>query len=204
MREPCPYCGDPTGALKNHVRLTSGGGHGPAGQYPDDFDGSTSPTDSAPDDSVQDATTEPADGQDDASPSEVDGESVEPRATAPTDPDGGSETVDMTPEEFEEFRRDLADGARETGYENGWHDGLEQGRREGREAALQERDTDAESATSSQEHPDPTCDECGGRLLTPGDTFTLRGTPMQVDPGEYACPPCNLVYDESEVVGQAA
>lgn len=35
----CPYCGEQVNALKNHVRLSSGGGHGPSGEYPDDFEG---------------------------------------------------------------------------------------------------------------------------------------------------------------------
>jgi hypothetical protein len=35
--DPCPFCGKEYHALKNHVRLTSGGGHGPSGQYPDEF-----------------------------------------------------------------------------------------------------------------------------------------------------------------------
>lgn len=38
MAKNCPYCGEKQSALKNHVRLTSGGGHGPPGQYPDDFE----------------------------------------------------------------------------------------------------------------------------------------------------------------------
>lgn len=37
MVNTCPYCGEEHRALKNHVRLTSGSGHGPSGQYPEDF-----------------------------------------------------------------------------------------------------------------------------------------------------------------------
>jgi len=37
MAKICPYCGEEQTALKNHVRLASGGGHGPSGQYPDEF-----------------------------------------------------------------------------------------------------------------------------------------------------------------------
>jgi hypothetical protein len=34
----CPYCDTSTGHLNNHIRPTDGNGHGPAGQYPDDWD----------------------------------------------------------------------------------------------------------------------------------------------------------------------
>ena len=37
MAQICPYCSEEQSALKNHVRLASGDGHGPSGQYPDDF-----------------------------------------------------------------------------------------------------------------------------------------------------------------------
>lgn len=37
-RGTCPICGRDTGAVKNHVRMASGDGHGPPGQYPDAFD----------------------------------------------------------------------------------------------------------------------------------------------------------------------
>ena len=35
MVTPCPYCGKEQRAVKNHIRLTDGDGHGPAGQYPE-------------------------------------------------------------------------------------------------------------------------------------------------------------------------
>lgn len=38
MAKICPYCTEEQTALKNHVRLASGDGHGPSGQYPDDFE----------------------------------------------------------------------------------------------------------------------------------------------------------------------
>lgn len=37
MEGRCPYCGKAVGAVKNHIRLTGGGGHGPRGRYPDGF-----------------------------------------------------------------------------------------------------------------------------------------------------------------------
>lgn len=39
MDKQCPYCGETQRALKNHVRLTDGKGHGQTGTYPDTFDG---------------------------------------------------------------------------------------------------------------------------------------------------------------------
>lgn len=35
MRQDCPHCGDSFSALKNHIRLASGNGHGSSGSYPD-------------------------------------------------------------------------------------------------------------------------------------------------------------------------
>jgi hypothetical protein len=40
--EQCPYCGETQRALKNHVRLTDGKGHGRTGTYPSTFDGDRS------------------------------------------------------------------------------------------------------------------------------------------------------------------
>jgi hypothetical protein len=37
MAKKCPYCGKSQEALKNHVRLASGDGHGEAGEYPPEF-----------------------------------------------------------------------------------------------------------------------------------------------------------------------
>jgi len=37
MSQRCPYCGEEKRAVKNHIRLASGEGHAPSGQYPDDF-----------------------------------------------------------------------------------------------------------------------------------------------------------------------
>ena len=39
MEKECPYCGKSCNALKNHVRLASGDGHGSSGEYPPDFNG---------------------------------------------------------------------------------------------------------------------------------------------------------------------
>lgn len=36
MSDPCPHCDAEPRALKNHIRLTAGNGHGPRGEYPDE------------------------------------------------------------------------------------------------------------------------------------------------------------------------
>lgn len=38
MDGQCPHCGKETGMLRNHIRLSSGKGHGPPGQYPSEDD----------------------------------------------------------------------------------------------------------------------------------------------------------------------
>jgi len=74
----CPYCGEEHRALKNHVRLTSGDGHGPSGQYPEDFPG-------APD---QDDRPDPGGGLDVAPALDED-----PDPDAPPEPAGGGGAV---------------------------------------------------------------------------------------------------------------
>jgi len=60
MVKICPYCSEEQTALKNHVRLASGDGHGPSGQYPDDFEGGSNPDDN--DDDPGGAAAAPAPG----------------------------------------------------------------------------------------------------------------------------------------------
>ena len=36
MKNECPHCGETYSALKNHIRLASGGGHGSSGSYPEE------------------------------------------------------------------------------------------------------------------------------------------------------------------------
>lgn len=38
MRGVCPICGKEVGAVKNHVRMASGDGHGRSGEYPEYYD----------------------------------------------------------------------------------------------------------------------------------------------------------------------
>ena len=40
MKNECPHCGESYSALKNHIRLASGNGHGSSGSYPEDKESS--------------------------------------------------------------------------------------------------------------------------------------------------------------------
>lgn len=106
----CPYCGEEQKALKNHVRLSSGNGHGPSGEYPDDFDAG------GPERRAS-AHRSGRDGGGDESPSDADGPA-----------EAGRETVDMTHEEFDRKMAEAIEGARETAYAEGYDDGYADGR----------------------------------------------------------------------------
>ena len=91
MIKRCQYCGEQQTALKNHIRLSSGDGHGPSGTYPDDFEDGTS--------------TDLVASQDDV------GASGGPPTTSDSD------TVELTPEEIDEMVETAAGEARTERYE---------------------------------------------------------------------------------------
>jgi hypothetical protein len=99
MVKNCPYCGEEQSALKNHVRLASGDGHGPSGQYPDDF------TDDGPD----------QDGPDPGGGREAVALDDHGATTEPVDGGGGAVTVeaveDAEPEEVPKYDADVDDDA---------------------------------------------------------------------------------------------
>jgi hypothetical protein len=115
--ETCPYCAEEQHALKNHVRLTSGDGHGPSGTYPDDFeDGNSANPDTAGQETdatpnsrnvAPDADVPPSD-RDDGQPaavesapadSTVDGDTNDDTDTDPSDsPVFGSVDPDADPD----------------------------------------------------------------------------------------------------------
>lgn len=85
----CPLCGDETGHVNNHVRMKSGGEHGPQGQYPDGWDVETS--------SMAGRTTDAeADGRTDSEGSDPVDDSGEQDAGAGDTPD--VEAADAEPE----------------------------------------------------------------------------------------------------------
>lgn len=86
MVKTCPYCEEQKSALKNHVRLTSGSGHGPSGQYPDDFEPSTG---------LKNSSTSATDV---GESSEGDGGSTQAPPLPSPSPDGGAVTVQEEPE----------------------------------------------------------------------------------------------------------
>jgi hypothetical protein len=99
MDESCPYCGKETSAMKNHVRLASGDGHGPNGSYPDDF--------------FQSSTEESPD--------------AEPEETN-TDETGTDDVDDAGPIQFDPDEVDAAiEAARAEAYQDGTEDGFEAG-----------------------------------------------------------------------------
>lgn len=124
MVKNCPYCGEEQRALKNHVRLAGGDGHGPSGQYPDDFD-PESRRDGAGDDDDDDpggqaaaALPQPAEPPSpDAGGNAVVVEAVEDTGeNEPVPEDSASaeqEIVTLPQEEFE----DVLDGAYEAGQQ---------------------------------------------------------------------------------------
>lgn len=105
--ETCPYCGEEQYALKNHVRLASGNGHGPSGTYPEDFE-------DGPRDTPAKDTVSPSPGKE--TPADTTHE-------ASDDPNTGedADTINLTQTEFD----NALDQAREDGYTDGFDDGYE-------------------------------------------------------------------------------
>jgi hypothetical protein len=101
----CPYCGVEKRALKNHVRLSSGDGHGPSGSYPGDFDGGSS-TERAQSDGGQQLEAPDDEGAD-----------------AGPDEDG----LHFEEDEFDELVTNIESSARSRGYEEGMEEGYEVG-----------------------------------------------------------------------------
>ncbi|MEF8826363.1 MAG: hypothetical protein V5A27_08520 [Halapricum sp.] len=136
----CPYCGESQNALKNHVRLSSGNGHGASGEYPADFDAGGTNGSAV-------ATIEDRDGGGDEFPSEADGST-----------ETGRETVDMTREEFDRAMDEAIEAAREAGYEEGYAEGYDQGYADGQANA------EPESPGGTTTGPTETLPCCGNQV----------------------------------------
>jgi len=104
MGSECPYCGEGQRALKNHVRLAAGDGHGPSGQYPDDFDLPEEEEEGTA--TTEEAASDTSDGVDEDQPANADAPAVEEvTETADTAPasanvDDGAE-IDSGPDKEE-------------------------------------------------------------------------------------------------------
>lgn len=121
--------------------------------------------------------TEPDDGVEPGSTdSQTRSGDVGPEGSADADTTN-AETVEHTTDELD----DMLDAASEAGRADGVEVGYEAGK------------------TDAQREDGPACSECGGQLLEPGTEFDHDGRRMQVDPGEFVCDSCGLVFDESEV-----
>jgi hypothetical protein len=138
----CPYCGEDKSAVKNHVRLSSGGGHGVYGEYPGDFqEGSPDPPVTGPDDD----------------PPEDD-----------TDTAGGSDELTMTPEEVDELVTTIEADA----YDRGQQDGREAAETDPEpipgDSTVHDED-DTTTADSTVSWPSK-CPECGDDVMD-GERF---------------------------------
>lgn len=110
MSEACPYCDKEVAARgrKNHVRLSSGDGHGPKGEVPGSYQSDIEQAD-VPADSGEDETgtetpdeTEPDSGQSDGADSvqEVTADTLgntEPEQPEPDESDGGDDNLPFDP-----------------------------------------------------------------------------------------------------------
>jgi hypothetical protein len=112
----CPYCDKSTGHLNNHIRPTDGAGHGPAGQYPSDWDPDAK------------RLVEPDDGGDEQGGDGGDGVTIDPQGD---DEDDGEDLATLTVEtggesprtyECPECEIEVAYGADECdeGHEQEW------------------------------------------------------------------------------------
>lgn len=171
----CPYCAKDVNALKNHVRLSSGGGHGPSGSYPDDFNGGVA-------NSPADDRHAHLDAQDDGSPLEEDEGTRNGTGAASADQSGESDTVSMSAEEFD----DAIQTAKEIGMEEGTEVGFETGNA-----------TAEKNETHPPKQPDPgPCPSCGGELVD------FRGTDEKIENGrafptpfDFLCSQCAETFD---------
>lgn len=181
MKENCPYCSKEKSALKNHVRLASGNGHGPSGQYPDDF---------------EPGGTAPANDELPASPvDDTPGTEQEP------DDRDEEETVELSPGELENVIQTAEEEAFEAGRETATDE------REAIEVESTVEDVEPDSGQNSGAHAgndspvDQTsagCPSCGGSLQygsTPATTrfLTQTGDELALEPSDGVCEPCDVV-----------
>lgn len=189
MGEICPYCGRETGALKNHVRMSSGDGHGPRGEYPDGFDGESTP------DPEHYEEPDPSDDRDGESPSSDGGGSGASDSSKPADPGadptGSGETDDLltfTPEEFDEIIHEIEDAAMARGYDAGRWDPHPDA-------------IDTGPGTVDPTGAPPTCPECSGSMKTDirGNSYkpvgASEGEYVSANDGDALCVHCGILID---------
>lgn len=151
----CPYCDEEKSALKNHVRLASGGGHGPSGEYPEDFDGASSqPTETATDGGAA-AADPPAED------------------TPPDDAGGGVDPAASDDWLHADEVTEMLEEAREDAYNNGYNDGAEDGYAAGQNEA--EAAVDAGDQSAEMELP------CGHESFDPSAVLAQYNVTVQCE-----------------------
>lgn len=128
MPQVCPYCKKEYNALKNHVRLSSGNGHGTCGDYPNDF---LKRYGESPDSATEDRVKQRSES---STPISIENS----EEYSEVEPD---HTIDMASSELDQFISVLRDEA----YERGHQHGLDEGNGEG--------ETSVASEVHSQEKP---------------------------------------------------
>lgn len=172
MAKTCIYCDEEKSALKNHVRLASGDGHGPSGAYPDDFDPGGSST--ANDDQL------PATADDDRGGEQHD-----------------DETVDLTPEELDGMVKEVEEQAFEAGFSTAENNAAPVKV----ESSVEDADADSGQSTAVEPEPSSdTCPECGNALEyghdPTKDGFVMNdGRTAWLADTDGLCKSCDLVVD---------
>lgn len=145
----CPYCEEEQSALKNHVRLASGNGHGPSGQYPDDFESGSTSTNSTPN-----------------TPPDRGGEQHDHGGGPPgNDADDGPAIAFETTDEFEDMVKEIEESAIETGFDQGYQTA---------ESQLEQTTTNEQTNTTSEPANSTStsvCPDCGQQLV--GNSYAL-------------------------------
>jgi hypothetical protein len=208
--QTCHFCGEDQRALKNHVRLTAGGGHGPSGSYPDSFDdhpaenvAKSKPEADPPGDPEADPPGDPGDKDTEAADVDDPGSNDGSPATEATatdldrgDHDRASEPAGRTEPDTEvvEIFETAPEAANVETASN---------------AASAEEDSephedrlDANHPLQDSASPGAECPECGGPLDTDvaGQMFRLPdGGALQVEDGDGLCRNCSVVFDKEEI-----
>lgn len=192
MQEACPYCGEEKSALKNHVRLSSGGGHGPSGSYPDDFEagGSAEPP------------PQSDGGQQLMEPPEEEAQEVvetEPVQDVPEDaPDDQEDAggLRFEEDEFDEMVTSIEQEAHERGYEEGVDHGYDAGYGTA-ENELVPAEPDEPEVLDTQPVGGG-CPVCGGSLVDGEAGMTWFGAGGEVlgfEEGDRICEQCDVLVE---------
>jgi hypothetical protein len=177
---PCPFCGKEYHALKNHVRLASGNGHGPSGQYPKEFESGWNERDK---DTVEGTDISgPIDAQRDTDITQV----------SPPSNDRSEET-EVAPVDDEEPLTAVERGIYEVDCDGAINE----------PSPLEIKSaTPATEPTTGQSHAH-TCPECGGWLETGVEGIRYirnDGALLELEESDAVCNSCDLVVPDTGVI----